>query len=108
MHDLTMLYSTAALTTIFAACSLAAPIEGPSIEWNECNDIEVESDLAYQCSTLSVPLDYTNTSRGELDLQLLRVPAAQQPAKGSVLFNFGGPGAEARNTLVSLAPKLIL
>lgn len=102
-----MLRSIAALAT-FAAYSLAAPVEGPSIDWNKCKDIDVESKFAYQCSKLSVPLDYTDTSRGELDLQLLRIPAVQQPAKGSVLFNFGGPGAEARNTLVSQADGLML
>lgn len=103
-----MLLSIAALATMFAANSLAAPVERPSIDWNECKDVDAKSNLTYQCSTLSVPLDYTNTSRGELDLQLLRVPAEQQPAKGSVLFNFGGPGAEARNTLVLQAEALML
>lgn len=96
-----MLCPTVVLTTNFAAYSMAALVGRLSIKWNEYKDFNVNSDLTYQFSKLFVPLDHVETTRSELDLQLLRVPAERQPAKGSVHFNFGGPGTVARNTLVS-------
>lgn len=102
-----MLRSQLILATAFTVLSRAVPLEKRGIQWSKCEDIDVQSNFTYDCSTLSVPLDYTDDSNGELELQLLRIPAEQQPAQGSVLFNFGGPGAEGRNTLVAQAPLLV-
>lgn len=53
-----------------------------------------------QCANISVPLDYTRErSNSTLTLELLRAPAQKQPSKGSVLFNFGGPGLVGRSQL---------
>ncbi|KAH7024596.1 TAP-like protein-domain-containing protein [Microdochium trichocladiopsis] len=75
-----------------------------------CNGASVQVSTTrcpVDCSTLDVPLDYTDSaSDKKLTLQLLRVPAPVQPSKGSVLVNFGGPGFEARNTLVTYADAL--
>lgn len=60
------------------------------------------------CGNLEVPLDYTEpSSNATLTLQLARVPASSQPSKGSILFNFGGPGATGRGTLGLLGPALL-
>ncbi|KAK4943236.1 hypothetical protein LTR10_017078 [Elasticomyces elasticus] len=56
----------------------------------------------YQCSTLAVPLDYSNPKDDRtLNLQLLRMKALIQPAKGAILFNPGGPGAVGTRLVVS-------
>ncbi|KAL2868904.1 alpha/beta hydrolase [Aspergillus lucknowensis] len=74
------------------------------VSWGAC-----EIDLpSVQCANFTVPLDYTKpNSRATLDLQLLRVPAVKQPKKGTILFNFGGPGLEARLTLAGTAQTLL-
>lgn len=41
-----------------------------------------------------MPLDYTNkNSTDVIDLELQRIPASKGAKKGSILFNFGGPGS---------------
>ncbi|ETS76223.1 hypothetical protein PFICI_11610 [Pestalotiopsis fici W106-1] len=78
-----------------------------TIEWGACEE-SINSTLPIQCGTLTVPLDYTNVSDTRtIDLALLRIPSLNTTSKGSILFNFGGPGAEARNTLVSYEETLM-
>lgn len=87
--------------------AFGAPQSNRSIAWGKCDDLDPDTDCpSCECGTLAVPLDYTNSSSTEIDLPLIRYPASEQPAKGSVLFNPGGPGFEARNSLVELAPVL--
>ncbi|KAF3022560.1 hypothetical protein E8E14_013001 [Neopestalotiopsis sp. 37M] len=79
-----------------------------SIAWGDCEE-SINSTLPIQCGTLTVPLDYTNASDGRtIDLALLRIPTLNTTSKGSILFNFGGPGAEARHTLVSYEETLMM
>jgi hypothetical protein len=76
----------------------------PKIQWGPCNETGLNSTVPIQCGNLLVPLDYTEpTSNATLKLDLLRVPARLHPSKGSILFNFGGPGATARGSLALLA-----
>lgn len=64
------------------------------IQWSPCGDLGYNETVELDCSSLAVPLDYTEPDSGEtLDLQVLRIPATKQPSKGSVFFNFGGPGS---------------
>lgn len=89
--------------------SVQATYTGPKIRWGPCNTTEFSTTLKILCGTLSVPLDYTDKSFGEtLELQLLKLPALIQPSKGSILHNFGGPGEEARHTMIlpSIGPVL--
>ncbi|KAI1817906.1 TAP-like protein-domain-containing protein [Poronia punctata] len=82
------------------------------VQWKPCpSEINDLARLQVDCGTLTVPLDYTNLDGGEtLELSLLRVPAVvKTPVKKkqhSILFNFGGPGLEARVTLAELADLL--
>ena len=85
----------------YAAAAPAAPdtlshnIRSPQrIQWSPCGDLGFNQTVPLSCGSLTVPLDYTEPDFGEnLDLQILRIPALKQPSKGSVFFNFGGPGA---------------
>lgn len=52
-----------------------------------------------ECGTLSVPLDYTDTGAGQLELRLFRANATEEPVLGTVLMNFGGPGGTAAENL---------
>ncbi|RMJ20220.1 hypothetical protein CDV36_000057 [Fusarium kuroshium] len=86
--------------------TLAAPSKA-QIKWGKCNlpwgkatDAALYGEV--ECATLKAPLDYTKPDNGKtIDLQLARVKAKVQPAKGSVFYNPGGPGNSAVEYLVT-------
>ncbi|KAH8757511.1 hypothetical protein BGZ57DRAFT_859264 [Hyaloscypha finlandica] len=90
----------------FAAASVSS--HGNSkIQWGPCNATEVNSTAPIACGNLNILLDYTEpSSNATLTLQLVRVPAALQPSKGSILFNFGSRGVTGRGSLGLLGPAL--
>lgn len=75
------------------------------LDWGECNDPVINATLPADCANFTVPLDYLSEGGEEIQLQLARIRAPVQPAKGTILLNFGGPGEEARATLTG--PKAI-
>lgn len=79
----------------------------PVIEWGTCQ-FSTNSTQAVECGTLPVPLDYANEQSTEtLDLALIRILANSQPSKGSIIFNFGGPGVSGvTDQWPDLAPTL--
>lgn len=95
------------LLSSFACLSAAIPLHPRNVKWAPCGDITLNTTWTYECGTLTVPLDYSARSNRTIDLQLARIPAAKQPSKGSVFFNFGGPGFLARNTLVGSGAKFL-
>ncbi|MDN3024268.1 alpha/beta hydrolase [Streptomyces sp. S.PB5] len=60
------------------------------VTWSGCRGMDAATDL--QCGKVTVPLDYAKPSSGTLDLALARYRSYGKP-RGSVLLNFGGPGA---------------
>ncbi|MFI8091072.1 alpha/beta hydrolase [Streptomyces sp. NPDC086080] len=61
------------------------------IEWAGCEGgLDLPKDM--QCGKITVPLDYADPGKGTLDLALARYRASSAP-RGSVVLNFGGPGA---------------
>lgn len=57
-----------------------------TVDWSECEGGE--------CGRLRVPIDYANPDDGEIELELLRVPAENESERqGSLVVNPGGPGA---------------
>ncbi|PVF95971.1 hypothetical protein CPB86DRAFT_787528 [Serendipita vermifera] len=40
-----------------------------------------------ECGRISVPLDYGDTTKGTINLQLARIPASQQPSRGGIFLN---------------------
>ncbi|KAL3420721.1 hypothetical protein PVAG01_07166 [Phlyctema vagabunda] len=75
-------------------------IQNSTIQWGQCNSTIV-SDLPIECANFTVPLIYNQNSNSTLTLELLKVPALNGPSRGSILFNFGGPGLEVRNSLAA-------
>ena len=92
----------------FASASPTPPARG--INWYACAQ---NASIATTCGTLDVPLDYTAAASNEsLTLHLVKVfrnlavalrseltnvnleqiNATIQPSKGSIIFDFGGPG----------------
>lgn len=97
-----LLPSTLLLSTA-TALNIQNKTEG--IQWGPCAHDEGQYLLPVVCGNVSVPLDYTDKNSTEsIVLQLTRIPAVAGPSKGSILFNFGGPGGEAQRTLSNFAP----
>ncbi|KAI0130387.1 TAP-like protein-domain-containing protein [Xylariales sp. AK1849] len=72
-----------------------------SIKWGSCS---INGTLPISCGKLAVPLDYTDGSSDQtVILDLVKVDAAIQPSKGSILMNFGGPGGDGLHNLAPLA-----
>ncbi|WP_328887203.1 alpha/beta hydrolase [Streptomyces sp. NBC_00316] len=55
---------------------------------------------AWECSSMRVPLDYAKPDGDTIELALIRARAINQNRRiGSLIFNFGGPGASGITTL---------
>ena len=62
------------------------PSENPSPEWKKCGDIE--------CTTITVPFDYSSPELGTFQIPLTRQRALDDDLRqGVLLVNPGGPGA---------------
>ncbi|MFG3526138.1 alpha/beta hydrolase [Streptomyces sp. NPDC047917] len=54
----------------------------------------------WECSSMRAPLDYAKPGGGTIELALIRAAAKSQDKRiGSLIFNFGGPGASGVATL---------
>lgn len=96
------------ISVLLATAAVGRPFDGPlSIRWVPCSDVDVQSNLTSDCGTLSVPLDYSKPDDATVELQLFRVHAPQQPARGSIQLNFGGPGVPSGTTILTAGPKLL-
>ncbi|PSN59768.1 alpha/beta-hydrolase, partial [Corynespora cassiicola Philippines] len=80
------------------------------LTWAPCN-LDFPEELAaavttpIDCANLEVPLDYTSPeSKETIQLQLIRVSATQEPAKGSIIFNPGGPGGSGVEEIARYGP----
>lgn len=103
--------SAATLLPIGSALFLATHAEattihprGSQLQWGPCTTLN--TTLPVQCTTLKVPLDYTNESSNvTLSLDLIKYPATKGPSKGSILLNFGGPGQDGLQSMLGYAPR---
>lgn len=77
---------------------------GSSIQWTDCI---LGTAQQAECGTMSVPLDYTDEQSPETTIQILRVPAAKEPRKGSIFVNFGGPGLSGHSELGASAQVML-
>ncbi|MDP9840948.1 alpha/beta hydrolase [Streptosporangium lutulentum] len=119
----------AVLSTALVACSGntgrnsaadvagGAPAADPSaagspgaITWATCTDIRrpdgtiAKPDPLLQCGKISVPLDYAKPDGPSLSIAVIRTKASGPgPRIGSLVFNFGGPGASGVDTLAQAA-----
>ncbi|MFD9729994.1 alpha/beta hydrolase [Streptomyces sp. NPDC059072] len=86
--------ATAAVGVLALAAALgAAPAEQDhGLRWGACPEPHVPDGM--RCATLDVPLDYSGTHKGHVRLALARIPAAEPHRRlGSLVLNYGGPGA---------------
>ncbi len=62
------------------------PYYSQTVSWTSCGS-------EFDCATVMVPLDYADTSAGDVELAVVRHRANDGTAIGSLLTNPGGPGA---------------
>ncbi|KJZ75311.1 hypothetical protein HIM_05237 [Hirsutella minnesotensis 3608] len=98
----------AALARLSSLLALANVVSAANstIKWGPCTE-KYTSSIPIDCGRHVVPLDHTEPeSSPKISLDMVRVPALSKPAKGSIFLNFGGPGLEAKQTLVLLGSVL--
>ncbi|MFB6614741.1 alpha/beta hydrolase [Streptomyces sp. NPDC056367] len=89
--------ASVALAALGVLAPAAAPGAAPAqqdrgLPWGACPEPHVPSGM--QCTTLDVPLDHSGERPGHVRLALGRIPAAEPHHRlGSLVINYGGPGA---------------
>ncbi len=94
-----------------------AAFKQQTLNWQVCaaSTMEHEDDqkeLAQlgaraQCALMRVPLDYADPSSGELQIELLKVAAAQPAQRlGAIVLNPGGPGEDGLSSALQTSMKL--
>ncbi len=65
---------------------LAEAADTPVLAWGDCAD-------GFLCATARVPMDYDRPRDEQIDLALIKLPAADPSRRiGTLFVNFGGPG----------------
>ncbi|CCA67084.1 hypothetical protein PIIN_00919 [Serendipita indica DSM 11827] len=70
-----------------------------NITWERCPNTNSSSRL--ECATAQVPLDWNDTSKGDIPLSLIRLPAQNNTREGYMFFNPGGPGIPGTHALIA-------
>ena len=60
------------------------------LTWTDCTDDA--TGTAFQCATVTVPLDYDNPQGQTITVALKKLPSTSSSPRGSVFLNPGGPG----------------
>ncbi|MFB4271101.1 alpha/beta hydrolase [Nonomuraea sp. GTA35] len=97
---------------VLTSCSTSAPsaTSGASgtVAWSTCTDLvgpdgkQLTPGPGVECGKLPVPLDHAEPDGEKIDLALIRVKATGDRL-GSLVFNFGGPGASGVDSLAMSA-----
>lgn len=93
-----------ATTTPLAPTATPVPVSPSALNWQACAPVIQRADVT--CTTVRVPLDYTNPTGAQLPLAMLRY-AAQEPRRGVIMVNPGGPGSSAMAYLAAMGPTYI-
>jgi pimeloyl-ACP methyl ester carboxylesterase len=94
----------AAVATLIALLALlagpAGATEGP-IAWTPCG-------TGAECGTLDVPRDYADPDGPAIAMPVTRIPASDPEHRiGSLVLNYGGPGAPGAQLLRDTPPEVI-
>lgn len=87
--------SGSARSTTTGGKALPAALTSQKLDWERCEATADSSPPGrdWQCATLKAPLDWSKPGGETIDLALIRSQARGGDRIGSLLFNFGGPGA---------------
>lgn len=101
--------ATAVAGTLVAALATIVPATAPAavgrtaapapafrvqpVSWGRCDDKSLRQAKA-ECGRLTVPLDHADPGGRTIELAVARVRHTQEPFRGAVLTNPGGPGSD--------------
>ncbi len=72
---------------------LSEAADTPALRWSDCQD-------GFQCASAKVPLDYNQPHGEQIELAVIKLPAADPSRRiGTLFVNFGGPGPSGVNRL---------
>ena len=71
------------------------------LTWTDCTDDA--TGTAFQCATVTVPLDYDNPQGQTITVALKKLPSTSPSPRGSVFLNPGGPGGSGISLIESNA-----
>ncbi len=96
------------LTTLLLAATCLTPLPTAAarstLAWEPCGDLP---DQARECSSLQVPLDYSDPAGPTITLALARIPArGPGPSLGTILVDPGGPGISGVDEILTLPYQL--
>ena len=69
------------------------------LTWTDCTDDA--TGTAFQCATVTVPLDYDNPQGQTITVALKKLPSTSSSPRGSVFLNPGGPGGSGISLIES-------
>lgn len=104
---ITLLLVAVILLTAFP-CLRAAPAGAapphPRANWSPCYR---DYGYSFECTTVQVPLDYSNPGRAAISIAMIRLPASDPAQRiGSLFLNPGGPGGSGFDFALSAGPYL--
>jgi pimeloyl-ACP methyl ester carboxylesterase len=84
-----------------------AQLSAQQVNWGSCQQFLVDTSNVptAQCTTVPVPIDYTNPGGAQAQLAVIRIPATG-PRTGVLLINPGGPGASAVDNVAAMGAVL--
>jgi len=71
------------------------------LTWTDCTDDT--TGTAFQCATVTVPLDYDNPQGQTITVALKKLLSTSSSPQGSIFLNPGGPGGSGISTIESQA-----
>jgi len=78
----------------------AGSVAKGTLRWRSCGG-------SFECSTMRVPLDYSNPAGAQVNLAVIRRPARDQSKRiGSLVVNPGGPGGSGVEFVASQADSM--
>src|SRR4051794_10870883 len=91
----------AAVWLVAALLAAAVPAVAAPV-WTPCGEAP-----GVECATVAAPLDYDRPLGDTLDVHVARVPAGDPAHRiGTLLFNFGGPGADVASSVEAFGRAL--
>lgn len=95
------------LALLTAAGMLSSPARAEAPVWGGCAQFLGDTPVitTAQCTTVPVPIDWTNPEGAQAQLAVIRIPASGQRI-GTLMVNPGGPGASAVDTVASMGTAL--
>ncbi|CAM5736004.1 hypothetical protein STENM223S_05597 [Streptomyces tendae] len=87
------------------AAGVPKALASQTLDWTRCEgtDEAPAPDGDWSCATLKAPLDWSQPGGETIGLALIRSRATGDDPIGSLLFNFGGPGASGVSMMPSYA-----